>query len=164
MIVEYIAGNDLRFEPRLNELAGNYDACSFGQFNTDFKRLDLMYLIEFEGVGGILVDVLDEGWDRAIVQLLFVHAKHRNHGYGRSLVYAAAAVMSSKSGLLVGAYLDIADPDGFWKAIGFEIEATVNMSRTLICDSVDICFPNAKKEAITFESISAYLLKNRTRL
>lgn len=162
MNIEYIGGGDLNFAGRLEQLAKKYSAESGFPFNLDFPHPDKMFIVELEGVGAILVDVLDD-WDRAIVQLLFIDKEHRNKGFGRGLVNSAAAIMASKGGLLVGAYIDLCDPREFWIKIGYSISATVNMGMALICASTDICFPNAKKEEITFESISDFILKRRSR-
>lgn len=161
MNIEYIGGSDINFTGRLEQLAAKYNAEGRFPFSTTFPHPEKMFIVEFEGVGTILVDVLDD-WNRAIVQLLFVNKEHRGNGHGRALVNSAAAIMASKGGLLVGAYVDIGDPQEFWIKIGYDIEATVNMSMALICASTDICFPNAKKEEITFESISEFILKRHS--
>lgn len=160
MKVEYTAGDSFEFQDRLDALAKQYSKESLFPFNTRFGRPDMMFLIEFVGIGGVLVDILNKEMQRGIVQLLFIGKAHRKQGYGRGIVNAASAIMASRGGLLTGAYLDIGDPDDFWKAIGFKTEATVNMTKALICESTDICFPNARSEPITFASISEYLLKN----
>ncbi|WP_318491867.1 GNAT family N-acetyltransferase [Photobacterium leiognathi] len=153
MKVRITKGTENDFMPRLKALETAHNAEGIQNFNSEqINRVDVMGLIEIDGIGGILYDVMNYDPLRACVQLLHVRKEHRGKGYGRKLVECASKMIADRGGLLVGAYCDIGDPTEFWEHMGYNINQTVNYMPMQICDSIDVCFPNSQREAITVEN------------